>query len=190
STIPAIVQVVFGYLVGVFIRGQGQVDWIWRKVPSSNEPHFKLLSGLLVTGFILLVLGWVWSLGFPINKKIWTSSYVLYTTGLAMMTIAGMIWYIEVQGVRNTITKFFDVFGKNPLFIFVLSALIPKSLALVRIPAGINQQVEQIFTSPLRWFYNTVCASIPGPPEVGSFVYSFFLFVLFFVFLVFIWYFV
>lgn len=180
STIPAIVQVVFGYLVGVFIRGQGQVDWIWRKVPSSNEPHFKLLSGLLVTGFILLVLGWVWSLGFPINKKIWTSSYVLYTTGLATMTIAGMIWYIEVQGVRNTITKFFDVFGKNPLFIFVLSALIPKSLALVRIPAGINQQGEQIFTSPLRWFYNTVCAPIPGPPEVGSFVYSLF-------FLAFMW---
>ncbi|WP_231561360.1 hypothetical protein [Sphingobacterium sp. T2] len=70
STIPAIVQVVFGYLVGVFIRNRGEVDWLWAKVPQSQEPHFKLLSGLFVTGFILLVLAWTWSLGFPINKKI------------------------------------------------------------------------------------------------------------------------
>jgi predicted acyltransferase len=105
---------------------------------------------------------------------------VLYTTGLAAMTIAGMIWYIEVQGVRNKLTQFFDVFGKNPLFIFVLSGLIPKSLALVRIPTTIGEDGEQLFTTPLRWFYNTVCAPIPGPPELGSFVYSLF-------FLVFMW---
>lgn len=180
STLPAVVQVVFGYLVGVFIRNQGQVDWIWRKVPMSEEPHFKLLSGLLVTGFIMLVLGWAWSLGFPINKKIWTSSYVLYTTGLAVMTIAGMIWFIEVQGVRNKLTQFFDVFGKNPLFIFVLSGLLPKSLALVRIPTGIGAQGEQSYTTPLRWFYQTICAPFPGPPELGSFLYSLF-------FLAFMW---
>lgn len=172
STLPAIIQVIFGYLVGVFIRNQGQVGWLWKKVPVSGEPHFKLLSGLLVTGFILLVLGWIWALGFPINKKIWTSSYVLYTTGLATMTIAGMIWYIEVQGVRNKLTRFFDVFGKNPLFIFVLSGVLPKSLALIRILNGVGENGQQLFTTPLRWFYNTVCAPIPGPPELGSFVYS------------------
>jgi predicted acyltransferase len=180
STLPAVVQVVFGYLVGTFIQNKGQVDWLWTKVPSSGDGHFKLVSGLMVSGFILIVLGWIWTLGFPINKKIWTSSYVLYTTGLAAMTIAGMIWYIEVQGVRNKLTQFFDVFGKNPLFIFVLSGLIPKSLALVRIPTTIGEDGEQLFTTPLRWFYNTVCAPIPGPPELGSFVYSLF-------FLVFMW---
>lgn len=172
STIPAIVQVVFGYLVGVFIRNRGEVDWLWSKVPQSQEPHFKLLSGLFVTGFILLVLAWTWSLGFPINKKIWTSSYVLYTTGLGIMTIGGMIWYIEVQGVKNKLTKFFDVFGKNPLFIFVLSGLLPKSLGLIRIPSGVNEQGEAIFTTPLSWFYKNVCAQIPGIPEIGSFAYS------------------
>ena len=172
STLPAIVQVVFGYLVGVFIRKQGQVDWLWTRVPTSAEPHFKLLSGLLVTGFLLVVLGWVWSLGFPINKKIWTSSYVLYTTGLAVMTIGSMIWYIEVQGVRNKLTRFFDVFGKNPLFIFVLSGLLPKSLALLRMPNGIGEDGQPAFITPLHWFYKNVCAHVPGPPEVGSFVYS------------------
>ena len=114
SALPAVVQVVFGYLVGVFIKNQGQVDWLWKKVAPSKEPHFKLLAGLLVTGFILLVLAWIWSLGFPINKKIWTSSYVLYTTGLGVLSIGTMIWFIEVQQVKNGFTQFFDVFGKNP----------------------------------------------------------------------------
>lgn len=166
STFPAIVQVVLGYLAGGFIRRQGQTDWLWAKVPSSTQPHFKLLSGLMVTGFVLLVLGWTWSLGFPINKKIWTSSYVLYTTGLAILTIGGMIWFTDVQGVRNGLTRFFDVFGKNPLFIFVLSGLLPKTLWLIRIEDGGG------FTNPLNWFYKNVCAQIPGPPEMGSFVYS------------------
>jgi len=172
SALPAIVQVVFGYLVGVFIKNQGQVDWLWKKVPSSKEPHFKLLAGLMVTGFILLVLAWIWSLGFPINKKIWTSSYVLYTTGLGILSIGSMIWFIEVQQVKNGLTQFFDVFGKNPLFIFVLSGLLPKSLGLIRIPNGSNDLGEQLFSTPLNWFYTHICAPIPGPPELGSFAYS------------------
>lgn len=180
SALPAVIQVVFGYLAGVFIKKQGQVDWLWTKVPASNEPHFKLLSGMFVTGFILVVLAWTWSLGFPINKKIWTSSYVLYTTGLGIMTIGGMIWYIEVQGVKNALTKFFDVFGKNPLFIFVLSGLLPKTLALIRIPNGVSAEGVPLFTSPLAWFYKNVCAQLPGPTEVGSFAYSL-------CFLVFMW---
>ena len=172
SAIPAVIQVVFGYLAGVFIKKQGAVDWLWNKVPSSNEPHFKLLSGLLVTGFIMLVFSWAWSVGFPINKKIWTSSYVLYTTGLGILTIGTMIWYIEVQGVKNWLTKFFDVFGKNPLFIFVLSGLLPKTLGLVRIPNGFTDSGDATYSTPLSWFYQNVCAKIPGPPELGSFVYS------------------
>lgn len=172
STLPAIVQVVLGYLAGTYIKKQGQVDWLWKKVPASQEPHFKLLSGLFVTGFILVVLAWVWSLGFPINKKIWTSSYVLYTTGLGIMTIGGMIWFIEVQGVKNGLTRFFDVFGKNPLFIFVLSGLLPRLVGLWRIPDGVGEDGLPVYTNALNWFYTHICAQLPGPPEVGSFAYS------------------
>lgn len=161
STIPAIVQVVFGYLIGLFIRHQGKVS-----------PHFKFLSGLLVAGFVLLVLGWTWSLGFPINKKIWTSSYVLYTTGLGILTLGSMIWFLEVQGIKNGVTKFFDVFGKNPLFIFVLSGLLPRFLTLFRIPDGMNIEGDPQYLTALSWFYKYVCAKIPGPPELGSLVYS------------------
>ncbi|MGJ1361438.1 acyltransferase family protein [Sphingobacterium spiritivorum] len=172
STLPAIVQVVLGYLAGTYIKKQGQVDWLWKKVPESQEPHFKLLSGLFVTGFILVVLAWVWSLGFPINKKIWTSSYVFYTTGLGVMTIGGMIWFIEVQGVKNSLTRFFDVFGKNPLFIFVLSGLLPRLVGLWRIPDGVGEDGLLVYTNALNWFYTHICAQLPGPPEVGSFAYS------------------
>src|SRR5690606_15273178 len=96
---------------------------------------------------ILVVLGYVWAFGFPINKKIWTSSYVLYTAGLGVLTIGTMIWYIEVQGIRNRITRFFDVFGKNPLFIFVLSALLGRFVGLFRIPNGINGHGTQLYTT-------------------------------------------
>ena len=161
STIPAIVQVVFGYLVGLFIRQQGKVS-----------PDFRFLSGLLVTGFLLVVLGWIWSLGFPINKKIWTSSYVLYTTGLGILTLGSMIWFLEIQGIKNGVTKFFDVFGKNPLFIFVLSGLLPRFLTLFRIPDGMNIEGDPQYLTALSWFYKYVCAKIPGPPELGSLVYS------------------
>ncbi|WP_437920982.1 acyltransferase family protein [Sphingobacterium sp. LRF_L2] len=173
STIPAIVQVIFGYLIGLFIKQQGEVNWLWKKVPTTKEPHFKLLAGLLVTGFLLLVSAWTWSLGFPINKKIWTSSYVLYTTGLGILTIGTLIWFIEVQKTENKLTKFFDVFGKNPLFIFVLSGLLPRFLGLFRIADGYTDSGEINYTTALNWFYNHVCAQIPGPPEIGSFAYSF-----------------
>lgn len=172
SALPAIIQVVLGYLVGLLIRNQGEVDWLWKRVPSSSEPHFKLVASLLVSGFLLLVLGWTWSLGFPINKKIWTSSYVLYTTGLGVLTLGSMVWFVEVQGRRNKLSQFFDVFGKNPLFIFVLSGLLPKTMALIRVPISTDGGGEVIFGSPLTWFYRNICAPIPGPPELGSFVYS------------------
>lgn len=172
STLPAVIQVVFGYLVGSFIKSKGEVDWLWTRLPQAQNAHFKLIAGLFMAGFILLVLGWIWSLGFPINKKIWTSSFVLYTTGLATMTLASMVWYIEVQGVKNKLTRFFDVFGKNPLFIFVLSGLLPRLLGLIRIEVGTARDGTTQYTTPLAWFYSNICAPIPGPPEIGSFVYS------------------
>ncbi len=172
STWPSVVQVIFGYLTGVFILKRGEVSWLWKKVPTSAERHFKLISSLMVTAFIVLVLGWVWSLGFPINKKIWTSSYVLYTTGLAIMTLSAVIWYTDLQGARNALTRFFDVFGKNPLFIFVLSGMLPRISGLIRMQQGVDENDLPIYTTPLGWFYDNVCVPLPGPPEVGSFFYS------------------
>lgn len=168
STFTAIVQVIIGYLVGNYIVQSG------KRIASEKEKQYtyRVISTLAVAAALLTLAGLIWGLVFPINKKIWTSSYVLYTSGLAITTLSVMIWFIEVKQMKNGLTKFFDVFGKNPLFIFVMSALIPKTLSLIRITDGISEDGKQLYTSPLRWFYTEICAKFPGPPEVGSFIYA------------------
>jgi predicted acyltransferase len=159
STIPAIVQVIFGYLAGDYIRKKGK--------------NHEMISGLFVIAVGLLVCGYIWDMVFPINKKIWTSSYVVYTTGLAILTIATMIYLVELKKVRLWAARFFDVFGKNALFVFALSAFLPKLLWLIRIPKGTNPDTgKTIYTDPWRWFYQEVCAKIPGDPRIGSLVFA------------------
>jgi len=172
STLPAIVQVMLGYLAGRYIREKGAVTWLWPRLETPAAPVYKVVGGLLVIAVLLYAGGLFWGLGFPINKKIWTSSYVLYTTGLALFSLGAMIWFIEVLNVKNALTRFCDVFGKNPLFIFVLSGVLPRLLGLIRISAGTNSAGEPVYTTPLNWFYSNVCAKVPGPPEIGSLVYA------------------
>jgi len=158
STLPAIVQVTAGYLAGNYIRRH------------SKQQGF--LPPLFCAGIILTIAGLFWGQAFPINKKIWTSSYVVLTSGLAILVLALMILLIEKKQIRNGLTRFFDVFGKNPLFIFVLSGFLPRVLGLIRIPIGINEIGIQQYTSPFGWFYRELCAKFPGPPENGSLLYA------------------
>jgi predicted acyltransferase len=175
STFAAIVQVIFGYLVGDYMQkmtrlndevGQGKAN------ENSTNGSYQMIASLFVTATILTVTGLAWDMVFPINKKIWTSSYTIYTTGLAIYTIATMIWFIEVKLARNWLTKFFDVFGKNPLFIFVLSGFLPRAIGLIRIPNGINDEGLSKYLSPFGWFYEKICKQVPGIPENGSLVYA------------------
>lgn len=122
-----------------------------------------MLSGLFVIGVGLLITGFCWDMVFPINKKIWTSSYTIYTTGLATITIATMIYLIEVKKVNGFLDNFFEVFGKNPLFIFALSAFLPKTANLIKSADG---------TTPWNWLYKKVLIHIPGAPENGSLAYA------------------
>ena len=167
STLPAIVQVIFGYLVGDYIQKKSkapelqQFDFEKPGFPLSGM--YPMLTGLFVIGIGLLVTGFCWDMVFPINKKIWTSSYTIYTTGLAIVTIATMIYMIEIKQIRGGLAKFFDVFGKNALFVFALSAFLPKGLALIKLGDG---------TNPWNWLYKKVLIHIPGAPENGSLVYA------------------
>jgi predicted acyltransferase len=158
STVAAIVQVVFGYLVGYYIQSKGK--------------SFEMIASLFVAATLLTVTGMIWHTSFPINKKIWTSSYTVFTTGLALYTIATMIYFIEFKAIKNSVTKFFDVFGKNPLFIFVLSGFLPRLLGLIRIPNGLKDDGTPAFLSPFGWFYEKLCSNVPGIPENGSLVYA------------------
>lgn len=159
STIGSIAQVIFGYLCGYYIVQKGRTA--------------EMVNGLFVAGVVLLFAGYVWDMTFPINKKIWTSSYVVYTSGLATVIIAVMIYLIEMKGKKGWLSRFFDVFGKNPLFIFMLSGFLPRVLRLIRIPTGANSSGEMEFTSPFGWFYQNIC--VPLSPEhlkTASLIYA------------------
>src|SRR5690606_15881284 len=118
STFPATVNVIFGYFAGVFLQQSGK--------------NFKTIALLMLAGAALVFLALSWDLLFPINKKLWTSSYVLLTVGIDVMALAFLVYSIEILNKRNW-TYFFEVFGKNPLFIYILSGLFVSLLFMFQI---------------------------------------------------------
>lgn len=123
STFPAIVNVIVGYLAGIFIQKKGK--------------SFEGISKLLIAGFLIVSLALWWNLIFPISKKLWTSPFTLYTVGLDLSIIAILIYVIELKKISIGI-KFFDVFGKNPLFIYLFSELFFISLRLIPVGGGLD----------------------------------------------------
>jgi predicted acyltransferase len=162
SIFAAIVQVIFGYLASNYILQKGKTQ--------------EMLNGLFVAACVLIFTGFVWDMVFPINKKIWTSSYTIYTTGLALLVISIMIYSIEFKKQTGVWSRFFDVFGKNALFIFVLSGALPRLLALWRIPNGISETTgKPSFTAAFAWLYQHVFKLIlPADPRIGSLLYALF----------------
>jgi predicted acyltransferase len=110
---------------------------------------------------------------FPLNKKIWTSSYTIYTTGLAILILSMMIYLLDFKNSKGWWSRFFDVFGKNALFIFMMSGILPRLLNLVRIPGAMGPNGKRNFLSPFGWFYEYVCKPVfPSDPRIGSFLYA------------------
>lgn len=158
STPTAIVQVIFGFFVGQYIQQKGK--------------NYEMLSNLLIAGLVLFFTGYCWDMVSPVNKKIWTSSYVLYTTGLAILSLGTLIYLIEFKGAKGAWSRFFDVFGKNPLFIFVLSGFLPRVLAMFRWVDHVTPEGENAYTSFFPWFYEHVCKNIATDLRVGSLLYA------------------
>jgi predicted acyltransferase len=118
STIPAMASVVLGFLVGKYIKEKGS--------------SYETIAHLLVTGAVSLFVALCWDMVFPINKPLWSSSYVFYTTGLAMIILSVILFVVEMKNEQRW-TNPFVLFGKNPLLIFVLSGVIVKIYGLIRI---------------------------------------------------------
>lgn len=131
STLPAVVNVIIGFFAGIYIQKHG-----------NNK---RTVGKLVLAGIALLAGALVWDMYFPINKPIWSSSYVLYSCGWTLIVLAVLMLIIEVANFKKW-TYFFEVFGKNPLFIYMLSALIIKVLGLTRIGG----------TSIRSWIYNNL----------------------------------
>jgi predicted acyltransferase len=151
SSMPAIATVLLGYLAGVLIRESKK-----QKVPLQ----------LIVSGVVIAIIGYIWGFVFPINKPLWTSSYVLYTAGLAAILFGILIFIIDVKGYKGW-TSFFVVFGLNPLFIFALSGIWAKSMwMLFRFEDATGNTV-----AASGWLYQHVFVPLAGNLN-GSLLYA------------------
>jgi predicted acyltransferase len=159
STLPAIVQVIFGYLVGNYILQKGKT--------------FEMVAGLFAIGCMLTFAGYCWDMVFPISKKIWTSSFVVYTTGLAILVLSVLLYTVELRGHKGWLSRFFDVFGKNALFIFMVSGILPRISGLCRIPNGVNALGHPRYLGVTQWLYATIFAPAFGAMN-GSLFYAIF----------------
>lgn len=134
STFPAIVTVVLGYLTGAALQRVGDKD--------------KLIVALVLWGIGLVVAALVWNLVFPINKKLWTSSYVLMSAGIDLLILPVLIWVLDVKGWRQGWPLFFVVFGANSIVAYALSELL--AIALWSIPVT---EANGFGTSLYEWLY-------------------------------------
>jgi predicted acyltransferase len=116
STIPAISTTLAGILTGQWLR--------------LRRPELEKVAGMFVAGVALIIAGWAWGFWFPINKALWTSSYVLLTAGLALQLLAACFWLIDVKGIRRW-AKPFLIFGTNALAVYFLSELFSRIISLV-----------------------------------------------------------
>ena len=112
STLPAIATSMLGVIAGM---------WIARK----DKPLLDRISALFVAGSIGMVLGMMWNWSFPINKNLWTSSYVLFTAGMACLTLATIMWIVDYADVKWW-TKPLVVYGVNPIVAFVGSGVMAR----------------------------------------------------------------
>jgi len=137
STVPAIATAILGMLAG--------------KIISMEESPAEKIVWLFFAGCILIVLGLGWGMIFPINKALWTSSYVLYTGGIAMQFLACCYWLIDVKGFKKVAMPFV-YYGVNALFVFVASALLVKILGRIKIEDGPDKTIS-VWGYLYKYFY-------------------------------------
>ena len=140
STLPAVVTTLLGIFTGEWLRG-------------SRNPTEKVV-GLLAAGVVGIVAGLAWDLVFPINKNIWTSSYVLFTAGMGLLLLGSFFWTMEVKGLK-TWAHPFVVYGMNAIAVYVASGLLARLMGIIR--------VGQDEVSLKGWIYGNLFEPWAGP---------------------------
>jgi len=143
STIPALATTLIGVLTGHWLR--------------SKKSSYEKVAGLFVVGAICVAVGWAWNSFFPINKALWTSSYVLFTGGLALQFLALCYWVIDIKGYRQW-AKPFEIFGVNAIALYVGAGLMAELLGLIKVNGSDGSKV-----SLGSWIYENLFASWASP---------------------------
>lgn len=162
STLPAIAQVLLGYSTGQWMISRTHRTWVLT----------KLIGGALV----LTIAGLILAAAIPINKKIWTPSYVLLTTGFALAVLSLLV---EIVVRRQWSFRPLEVgwraceaFGRNALFIFALSGLLPGMLSLIRFEDGLNGDGVWASINLMPWIHREFFKPLADDPRLGSFLYA------------------
>ena len=135
STLPAIATTLLGVLTGQWLRS-----------PRSDS---RKCVGMLLSGISLTIIGWIWSFWFPLNKSLWTSSYVVYTAGLALCFLAVCYWLVDLKGYRKWSIPFL-IFGSNAIALYVGASIVGKVFEIVEVPASNDQTMllrEKIYNA-------------------------------------------
>lgn len=151
STIPAIGTGIAGLLTGTLL--------------TNNFDKNKKAIYLLAAGVVSVIIGFLWGMVFPINKALWTSSFVLYTAGWALLVLGVLYFVIDV--IRFDFwTKPFVIFGVNPMVVFFFSGIIPRVLNMIKIPVADRAPEE----SPglISWMYEYGIAPLFTEPKNAS----------------------
>lgn len=153
STIPSIATGIIGLLIGQLLH--------------RSIPKIEIAKKMAIAGIALIIVAQIWSIVFPINKSLWTSTYVLYTAGLATVCLALLYYLIDIMNLKKGI-KLFLIWGVNPMIVFFFSQIIPQGLVMIQFknPHNPDQQInllDYLYSFGIAPFFsNPMTASLAG----------------------------
>lgn len=147
STIPALATTLIGVLTGHWLR--------------TKKTPYEKVSGLFVGGAICVAAGWAWNSFFPINKALWTSSYVVFTGGLALQFLALCYWTIDIKAYRKW-AKPFEVLGVNAIALYVGAGIMAELLGVIKVTGADGTKVPLGF-----WIYDQVFTPWASPKNAS-----------------------
>lgn len=151
STIPAVATCLAGVLTGT---------WLTTKRGDSEK-----VSAMFFFGVVLSAVGWIWNFWFPINKSLWTSSYVVYMAGLALCFLGFCYWLIDIKGYKKW-TKPFVIFGSNALALYFLSSIFARILINIK-----WLDADGKATHVQKWIFDNLFAPLASPIN-ASLIYA------------------
>lgn len=170
STIPAIATTIAGMLCGRWLRHRAELGAVATGFPKDEAGRIKngkdnpftairneKVAAMFFFGVSLVTLGWIWNFWFPINKALWTSSYVVFTAGMALCFLGFCYWLIDIKGYTAW-TKPFVIFGVNALALYIGSGIMARLMGMIKVPGPDGKA-----TSLHGWIFNNIFLPFAEP---------------------------